>query len=251
MLSIFITPSTDIWHDPLNLTLLTVLAAFLASLFGDLIAYRIWLKKQRVKKEITYQILTDAPIVSFQKHIASINTQVKGRLQILFDQKPVENLSVLTLKVWNSGNVDVKIWNSKEADAKYQEDDKPIRFEFEGRKVVSFAGLETEPKDDVLDPEDLNAYLSQEPLPSLEQDFIELPRCILKPKQSIELTLLLTGGEGRIIRRGKLFNGNIVLYKYSTNFSNMIDIFLIIILTTSFIFLSVFAIVSIYINFSR
>lgn len=244
------TPLADILHDPLYLTLLGILATLLAGIIGALVTYWIFLK-QRIKKEITYRILADAPIASLNQLLANINAQIKDRLQILFDGKPVENLRVLIIKVWNSGNVDVWLLNSKDADVKHEEGDKPIRFEFKGRRVVGIVGLETEPKDDVIDPEDLKAYFTQFSLTSLQLEFIELPHCILKPKQSIELTLLITGNEGEIIRRGKLFNGKIVPYSYKEDDSKIGYTILLIFFVIITLFLSVAAFISIYNYFTH
>lgn len=113
--------------------------------------------------------------------------------------------------MWNSGNVDVRVWNSRQKEVKNVKYETPIRFEFEGRKVVSLAGLETEPAEDVIEPEDLKIYLMQETRLT-STDYVELPDCLLKPNQSISLTLLLTGLLSRTIRRGKLVDGKIIKF---------------------------------------
>lgn len=81
MLIILDTQPTDIWHDPLVLTVIGVIATLIAGLIGAFVAYWIF-QKQRAKKEITYQVLTDAPIANLNQRIANINIQVKDRLQI-------------------------------------------------------------------------------------------------------------------------------------------------------------------------
>src|SRR5437660_3881886 len=110
---------TDIWHDPLFLTILAIAATLLVGIIGATVAYWIY-RRQRSKKEITYQVISDAPI-------ANINKEVKDRVKILFDGNPVEDMNLLVLKVWNPGKVAVK----------RDDFDEPITFEFGERKVVA------------------------------------------------------------------------------------------------------------------
>jgi len=57
-------------------------------------------RKQLSRKGITYQVISDIPVLS-------LKDEVKGRLQILFDNKPVRDVRLIILKVWNSGTVPI------------------------------------------------------------------------------------------------------------------------------------------------
>lgn len=57
-------------------------------------------RKQLSRKGITYQVISDTPILS-------LKDVVKGRVQILFDNKPVRDVRLIILKVWNSGTVPI------------------------------------------------------------------------------------------------------------------------------------------------
>src|SRR5437867_813165 len=102
LLSIFVTQPTDIWHDPLILTVFGIAATLLAGIIGAIVAYGIY-RRQRNMKEFTRQILSDLSIISKQPIAEeSIGRQVENRLKIIFDGKPVEDLRLVSLKVWNS-----------------------------------------------------------------------------------------------------------------------------------------------------
>jgi hypothetical protein len=240
LLSIFVTQPTDIWHDPLILTMLGIAATLLAGIIGAIVAYGIY-RRQRNKKEFTRQILSDLSIISKQPIAEeSIGSQVENRLKIIFDGKPVEDLRLVSLKVWNSGNVDAQIHNSKQTHTQQSDVETPIGFEFPGRQVVSGV-VETEPPTGVIEPEKMRDYVAlyltpAPPTNGLFQnirmhlslplvrigntnsvmaaeaiaDFVELPPCLLKPSQSIILRLLVIGSKGDIVKRGNLVDWTIV-----------------------------------------
>ncbi len=80
------------------------------------------------RKKITYQFVSDAPVVS-------IHHGLQSRIKIYLDNDLVEDARHLVLKVRNSGNIAV-------TDHDY---DPPLKFVFEGRKVLSGDVLETDP----------------------------------------------------------------------------------------------------------
>src|SRR5690348_15282091 len=97
--------------------------------------------RQRPKKVITYQIISDVPI-------ASINEEVKDKVTILYDGNPVTDLNLLVLKIWNSGSVAVR----------RDDFDEPIIFKFDRRKVVSSDILSVEPPN-LIDLKDMKKFL--------------------------------------------------------------------------------------------
>src|SRR5205814_3978775 len=91
------TSPTDIWHDPLFLAVLGIAGTLIAGIIGAVVAYWIY-HKQRVKKEISYQVISNA-------QVASIDADMINRIEIRFDGKRVYGLKLLVLHLWNSGNV--------------------------------------------------------------------------------------------------------------------------------------------------
>lgn len=56
---------------------------------------------QRERKEMAYAVISDTPMVSVQKDVAD---QVAVQVQVLFRQKPVNDVHLVILDMWNSGN---------------------------------------------------------------------------------------------------------------------------------------------------
>jgi hypothetical protein len=210
------TQPTDIWHDPLFLGILGVVSTILAGLLGVGITYYVY-RRQRRKKELTYQIVSDAPI-------ADIDPSISSRVKLSLDGKPVENVSLVVLKLWNSGNAAVK-----------REDyDEPVTFEFNGRAMVSSDIIETDPPEfrETLQQEFASISQTSEPnstkLPKfflnlvpihrrqeqvlLLPKSINLPKFLFNPKRSITLSILLTGSWSKISAKGSIVDGELVIF---------------------------------------
>src|SRR5437588_11012013 len=107
-------PPTDLLHDPFWQFIINVAVAVLVGIVTAIVA--IWVfRKQRSKKEISYQIISDAPI-------ASVNKGLESRVTIHLDGKPVKDARQVVLKIRNSGSAAVK----------RDDYDEPIRCIFEG-----------------------------------------------------------------------------------------------------------------------
>ncbi len=86
-------------------------------------------RKQIKRKGISYEVVSDAPVLS-------IREEVKGRVKVLFDTKPVSDARMVILKIWNSGNTD--ILTNEFVD--------PIKFNFgEKAEILDAEILETVP----------------------------------------------------------------------------------------------------------
>src|SRR5689334_4396632 len=74
----------------------------------------IWaVRKQRGKKTIMYQVVSDAPVISMDK-------SVQDKFEVRLNGIVVHNARLLVLKLWNSGDIAIK-----------QDDyDEPITVEF-------------------------------------------------------------------------------------------------------------------------
>src|SRR5437588_7481581 len=93
-------PPTDLLHDPFWQFIINVAVVVLVGIVTAVVA--IWVfRKQRSKKEISYQVISDAPI-------ASVSEGLKNRVTIQLDGKPVKDARQVVIKVRNNGNVAVK-----------------------------------------------------------------------------------------------------------------------------------------------
>jgi hypothetical protein len=100
--------------------------AILAFAFGF---FLYW--KQRQRKELSYEFFYRAPLVSVEK-------AVERRVKILLDDKPVQNVYLVAVRILNSGNLPI-------VSADYE---LPVSLCFsENAQVISAVGvLETKPK---------------------------------------------------------------------------------------------------------
>ena len=88
-------------------------------------------RKQQTRRGLNYEIISDTPILS-------IKAEVKDKVQILFDNKPVNHLRLILLRIWNSGNT--PILPNEYID--------PISIAFgEGAEIIDTDVLETSPSD--------------------------------------------------------------------------------------------------------
>src|SRR5712691_11163771 len=94
-----VSPSTDVWHDTVFQLIVIAIVTLIAAIIGSLVSFG-FSRKQHNRKEITYQVISDAPIVS-------INKALEDRVEIRLDSSPIKDARLLVLKVRNSGNVAV------------------------------------------------------------------------------------------------------------------------------------------------
>lgn len=113
--------SSPVWQITINaaIGLLTIIVSILI--------FRMQLKR----KSITYEVISDAPVLSIKK-------EVKGRVQVLFDSKPVSDAHLVILKIWNSGNTHILAEDYID----------PIKFDFgKNAEILDAEILETSPND--------------------------------------------------------------------------------------------------------
>ncbi len=169
-------------RDPLWQFVIYVVVTLIVGIAGVITSILIF-RKQHNRKEISYEILSDALI-------ASLKNDFKGRIKISLDDTQVSNAGLLVLKVWNSGNVAVKPEDYYE----------PITFQLVGRTVHT---VDVEPNSRI-DPNDIKL---------LAPSSVELPKFFLNPKESINLTILLSGSPGETKGKATLIEGNLVEYR--------------------------------------
>ena len=83
--------SNPVWQLMINI------AIGLLTIIVSITIYR----KQQNRKGITYEIISNTSMLSFRN-------EVIGRVQILFDKKPIAYARLVILKIWNSGNVAIE-----------------------------------------------------------------------------------------------------------------------------------------------
>src|SRR5258706_2035582 len=164
-------------------------------------------RKQRNRKEISYEIVSDTPI-------ANINKEVKDRVEIQFDGKTVRDLSLVILRVSNTGNRAVTP----------SDFGKPIRFEFDGRTVKD-ANVLSASSTEVLGEEEMK------PLLAPEQNAIILNPLLLNPKDLVTIKVLVDGLKGTIKGTSRIAEGTLTVLntkkqpKYKRFISKFFEIF--------------------------
>ena len=117
------------WNDP---SWISIFVGAIGIVIGIIFPIIFYYRKQRTHKAITYEVISDAPIVDIDK-------RVKGKIKIIYNdqgnQHEIIDARLLILKIWNSGNTDVKVRDSQDTDGDRFE--VPIEFQFEGRKVLN------------------------------------------------------------------------------------------------------------------
>ncbi len=84
--------------------------------------------KQRARKGLTYKIESTS--------LVSIKDKAKGKIQILYDLKPISDADLVLLKIWNSGNQPI-------LQTDYED---PITFNFGSKtEILSHDVIETVP----------------------------------------------------------------------------------------------------------
>jgi len=186
------TPPPDFWHDSFGQFITTNAVTFISTLVGAILGgiIALWIyQRQRSKKVISYQIISDAPVLS-------IDQALENRVKIELDGNPVKEVTLVVFKVSNTGSTAVD-------DKDYKE---PLTFTFSIRKVISSEIVETEPED-LIDEPSRKIFI---PLPTPGEDFVEFPKFLLNPKQSVTFSVLLDGAKDEISKKGRIIDGNII-----------------------------------------
>lgn len=186
-------PPTDFWHDSLTLTILSILGVILAAIIGAVIAVYIF-RKQTVKKLLSYQIVSNAPIANF-------NNTSKNTVEIKINDKVVTNPRQVVLKLRNQGNVAINTGDYANS----------LGFSFTGSKFIGSDVIETRPPElkNSITPPKMNDFIKSG---TNSTDSIELKNILLNANESITFTILLDGDYTQLDRSGRIVNGEIVKY---------------------------------------
>jgi len=97
-------------------------------LLGIVVAVAIYLL-QRNKKRLTYTVVTETPMLS-------IDEALKGKIEIKYEKKRIQNIYLVILKIENKGNVDI-------ASVDYEQ---PIVFSFPDSEILNVEIIDVSPK---------------------------------------------------------------------------------------------------------
>jgi ABC-type amino acid transport system permease subunit len=124
---------------------------------------------QRQYKELSFEIISNTPILSKAKEIAD-------KIQLLYDGKPVNNVNLIIIKITNSGNIPI-------IRTDYE---RPIAFYFDSKsKVLDAEVIKTV-------PDDLKIKLNT------SNDKIILEPVLLNEADSLTLKIILSEYNGAI-----------------------------------------------------
>lgn len=149
-------------------------------------------RQQQNRRELSYQIVSNAPIVS-------VNKALEKRVEVLLDKKAVKGARLLVIKVWNSSQLSIKPTDYVD----------PVKFIFNNGTVISSEVLKTDPLN-LLEPQDIKTFIKS------SNASIELSKLHLNPQDTITFTVLLSG-KSDIEIRGKLDQGQVINYREQTS----------------------------------
>ena len=138
---------------------------------------------QKERKRLSYQILNENRILTFSE-------ELEGRLQVLFEGNPTNDISLLVIKITNTGNKAITATDYET----------PIKFHTGNDSKILSAAITS------VNPSNLNISLVVD-----EIDFLIQP-ILLNPKDSIEIKCLVSDYsdslkvEARIAGVTKIFN---------------------------------------------
>jgi hypothetical protein len=203
----------DFLHDPFGQFVITTSVAIIVGLGTAAVA--IWIfRKQQTHKKLTYEIVSDAPLVS-------VNKGLENRVTIQLDGKPVPNARLLTIRMLNAGNVAIK--RDDYAD--------PIRFAFPDRTIIGSDVIAT-------DPPDLINSIDKTTFVKLGTDTAELEKFLLNPKDAVKFTVFLAGASDQFEVIGRIVDGKIEKDAGSRRSGPLITTFtaVVLLVTVAFIF---------------
>lgn len=155
------------------------LVGIITSIFVSLVTYR----QQRTQKALTYDVISDTPIASIRKSLGN-------KVEVFFESKKVDELRLVIIKLWNSGNVAVS------PDDYFE----PISFNFEKSQILDCDIVEEV-------PEEINASIQ------FDENQVTLKSTFLNPKDTITIKILLDGAMGKINVRGRIVNAVLIRAK--------------------------------------
>lgn len=170
------------FHDPYIQFVTGITIAVIAILVGAFVALLVYFK-QKNKKELSYTLVSSAPIVSVKPDVAD-------RIKIYLDGNAITQAQLAVFSLKNTGNLAVK-----------REDyDEPIVIEFPQCKILDANILSTRPKD-LLKPEDQKTFFKW------GNSTLTLAKCLLNRKEELQFSVLVEGSEVEPKVRTRIVDG--------------------------------------------
>jgi hypothetical protein len=143
---------------------------FIGVIFAILIPLLFYLLDKK-RKEISYEILSNIPLLSVQKDIID-------KLQVFYYNKPVDSVRVLNIKICNTGNVAIKSEDFDQSN--------PIELDFgQKSRLLDVEVLGTS-------PQNLRSRIKL----SVDQRSIKLEPLLLNAKDYLKLKILISESSG-------------------------------------------------------
>lgn len=148
--------------------------------FALFLAFITYLQQPK-RKAIAWELVSDEMLLK-------VGSSVRNRVQILLDNKPVSDLCLTVIKVWNSGNAPIQ-------SADFQ---RPLRFDFGGAEVLDAEILET-----------TSEKVKKEAKASLKRTkrSVMFEPLLLNSKDTITLKVLLTKHTSRLVKANVQISG--------------------------------------------
>lgn len=149
------------WNDP---AWIGIYVGIIAIVVGGIVSFAIyWRQKDQNRKEITYSVISATSILS-------VHEEIKGKIEVLYDGKPVDNVRLIILGIWNSGNIPI-------LPSDYLE---PIRLDFgKETEILDVQILETTPSN-------MNVSLKW------DNEIVKLEPFLLNKKEVVNFKVLLS-----------------------------------------------------------
>ena len=167
---------SDLWGNTVFQALLTGLVSVVVGVLTNVI-FSFYYKGTK-RKEVSYSVVSDMPLPSFEKEVEGVS----------FDENRVKGVSLVILKVWNSGSTPIKPEDYFEA----------VTFIFNGRNVIDSSLRSIE----AVKPANFTIRF--------KSNTIELLNHCRNPKQSITVNILLKGTKETMSVNGRIDNGKII-----------------------------------------
>lgn len=150
---------------------------FIGALIGivAIVTSYYFFKRQQKHRSIAYEIISNT-------NLLNISNEIKSKLEVLFEQKPVEKLSLLILKIYNAGNEPILAVDFE----------KEIIIEFSAVSEILEAGI------DKVAPENLQPQIIH------TKREVTLQPLLLNGGDSITLKILLSSFDSNIDVKGRI-----------------------------------------------
>lgn len=146
---------------------------FIGAIFGFIAIVLFW--RTRQNKLLSYKVIANSPLFS-------VKDENRGKLQVLFDEKPVENVYFIVVKIFNSGNIPIK-----SSDYEY-----PVNFNFGDKaKLLSAEVIETKPPDMKISA-------------TIDETRVSLTPTLMNENDSVTVKMLVDQFNGQILVEGRI-----------------------------------------------